>query len=107
MKIRSLQWELPFGIFAFHSAARNCLLFRCDAEPLQLTPTEALRMLEGKPAGAMCFVLAAAPEGIEVAHLELEGAVGDRSSQRRQRTYLDRILRALISKYDVAFWKTE
>jgi len=103
----SLQWELPSGIVVLHGGARTCLVFRsgADAEPVE--PSVALKLLAERAQASICLVVAPVADGFEVAHLEMQQACSDRRAQARQRGVLDRLLRALISKYDVAFWRPE
>ena len=103
----SLEWELPSGIVVFHGGARSCVLFRsaADAEPLE--PRDALRLLVERAGACLCLVVNTTESLFEVAHLELERAIGDRRQQARQRGLLDKLLRALIGRFDVAFWRTE
>lgn len=104
---RSLEWELPTGIVVLHCGAKTCLVFRSTADPEPLEPHEAMKMLADKPATSICLVVAPSADGHEVAHLELQQAVGSRARQTKQRNVLDKLLRALIASYDVAFWRPE
>lgn len=103
----SLQWELSSGLVVIHCGARTCLLFRSQAAPEPMEPSEAMQMLVDKPASAICLVVQPTKGGHEVAHLELRQALGSRERQTRQRNVLDKLLRALIASYDVAFWRPE
>jgi hypothetical protein len=103
----ALEWELHAGIVVVHCGAKTCLLFRNKADPVPLAPSEAMTMLAEKPA-SICLVVSATESGShEVAHLELQQAIGSRGKQTRQRNVLDKLLRALIGSYDVAFWRPE
>ena len=75
-----------------------------DAEPLE--PRDAVRLLVERAGACLCLVVNTR-QSFEVAHLELERAIGDRRQQARQRGLLDKLLRALIGRFDVAFWRTE
>ena len=55
----------------------------------------------------MCLPLATAEGGLEVGHLEMQQTFGDKRTLLRQRAALDKMLPALISNYDVAFWRPE
>lgn len=103
----SLQWELSSGLVVIHCGARTCLLFRSQAAPEPMEPSEAMQMLVDKPASTICLVVQTTEGGHEVAHLELRQALGSRERQTRQRNVLDKLLRALIASYDVAFWRPE
>lgn len=104
----AMEWDLPAGVVVLHGGERACLLFRSgqDAEPLP--PEEALGLLLAKRSAALCLVIMPSgrvDEGFDVSHLELRPATMDRRSQVRARNCLDKMLRALISKNDVAFWR--
>ena len=102
----TLEWELPAGIVVFHGRARTCVLFKSAADAEPLDPRDALKLLVERAGACLCLVVNTA-ESFEVAHLELERAVGDRRQQARQRGILDKLLRALIGRFDVAFWRNE
>lgn len=103
----ALEWELHNGIVVVQCGTKTCLLFRSKADPEPLTPNEAMTMLVDKPA-SICLVVSETESGTQqVAHLELQQALGSRAKQTRQRNVLDKLLRALIASYDVAFWRPE
>ena len=102
-----LEWELHGGIVVLQCRARSCLLFRSKADPMELAPTEAMELLVEKTASICLVVSATESGGHEVAHLELQQGLGNRAKQTRQRNVLDKLLRALIASYDVAFWRPE
>ncbi len=103
-----LQWELSSGIVVLHSGARTCLCFRPGQDVESLEPREAVKLSVAGAGACLCMVVAPAVEGhFEVAHLELQHALSDKRTLLRQRAALDKMLRILISNYDVAFWRPD
>ena len=102
-----LQWELSSGIIVLHSGAKTCLCFRHGQEVESLEPQEAVKLAVANAGACLCLVVATAEGGLEEGHLEVQQTFGDKRTLLRQRAALDKMLRALISNYDVAFWRPE
>jgi hypothetical protein len=98
-----LQWERTHGLVIFNLSERACLHF--NPHPEAIEPAEALAHLRRHVKTSLGLVLGANDDGsFDVAHIEVT-PTGCRRTQTRQRAALDRILRGLISRHDVAFWQ--
>lgn len=110
-----LQCERRRGLVVFRvgggGGGGGCERFVSGRCPEPMRPEAALELLQSHPHSTLGLVLAKGriedDQGcldVEVCHLEVS-PLASRKTLSRQRASLDRILRCLITKHDVAFWR--